>query len=152
MRFNSFEPPQTTRNGSISRGGFRNDAFASAAGKLARSGSCACAQYDAIRVGYAQRRRQVQVVVGLVGMGGKEAKQAGAFEQAGKPPAVVLPEPAIKGAGADTFERKEQGQGDQFTGIQMRIRMFGHIDHRGIDPIKQGNDKSPVDMRTSTRE
>ena len=50
-------------------------------------------------------------------------------------------QPAIEGTIADSFERKEQGQGDYFTGMEHCLAMFGYISHQVIYAAKQFYDK-----------
>jgi hypothetical protein len=50
-------------------------------------------------------------------------------------------QPAIEGTIANSFERKEQSQGDHFTGIEHCLAMFGYIDHPVIYATKQFCDK-----------
>jgi hypothetical protein len=99
------------------------------------------AQLDAIGVRHAQQRRLRQKILGPVGIGGKEAKQARALGQARKPAAVVVVDPAIEAAGPIAFECEEQAQRDELAGVERGLGVFGHIDHDAIHPNKQARDK-----------
>jgi len=99
------------------------------------------AQLNAVTIDDTEGGRLREKDLGPVRMGGKQAKQARAFRQAGKPALVVVVEPPIERARADAFERKQQGQRDDLARIQVGLRSFGRIGHDRIDPNEQGHDK-----------
>ena len=55
--------------------------------------------------------------------------------------AIVVGHPAGERTRADAFKGEKQTQSDKFTGIQVGIRVLGHIAHHTIDPNEQSDDK-----------
>ena len=74
-------------------------------------------------------------------MGGKQTKKPGALGQGREPVMIIIAQPAIERPRASAFECKEDAQRDDLTGIQVGIRVLGHINHHAIDPNEQFNDK-----------
>ncbi len=99
------------------------------------------AQFDAIAVSDTQDGRLRQKEVCPVGVRVKQAKQARAVRQAGKPGRVVAPEPAIEGAWADALKCKQERQRHDLAGMQIGLWMLRHRPHPLVNPIEQGNDK-----------
>ena len=69
-------------------------------------------------------------------MGLEEAEEPGALGEVGKQDPIVAGQPPIKGAVADTFERMEEPQGDQFTGPEVGFGRFGEGGEMVIDLAK----------------
>ncbi len=80
-------------------------------------------------------------VISPASMRGEQAKQAGAFGQAGEPRPVIVAEPAVEGTRPNTFEGKQQRQRDDLAGMELRLRVLGFVGHDAIDPNEQTNDK-----------
>ena len=82
-------------------------------------------ELDAIRIDDAKHRRGGQEGLRPVLMGLEEAKEAGALGEAGKQRPIVTRQPPIEGAVADAFERVQQPQGDDLTGPEVGLGVFG---------------------------
>ena len=57
-------------------------------------------------------------------VGLEQAKQPGSFGQFREQRAPISNQPAIKGAISHSLERKQNGQGDDFAGVQVGLWMF----------------------------
>src|SRR5712691_2413668 len=98
-------------------------------------------QLNPIGVNDAEHRRGGQEDLGPVLMGPEEAKEPGALREARKQGPIVARQPAIEGAVADTFERMEEPQGDDLTGPEARIWVFGDGAYLLVDLVEQRRDK-----------
>jgi hypothetical protein len=74
-------------------------------------------------------------------MGLEQAKQPRSFGQFREQRAPISNQPAIKGAISHSLERKQNGQGDDFAGIQVGLWMFREVSHLIIYSAEQFNDK-----------
>jgi len=66
-------------------------------------------------------------------MGPEEAKEAGPLGELEKQHAIVSGQPPIKRAVADAFERMQEPQGDDLTGPEVRLGVFGDAGYMVID-------------------
>jgi hypothetical protein len=71
----------------------------------------------------------------------EQTKQARPTRQVGKQVSPISFQPTIEGTVANPLECKEQGQGDDFTGIERCLAMFVRIAHQVIYAAKQFYDK-----------
>jgi hypothetical protein len=60
-------------------------------------------------------------------MGLEEAEQARPLRHLGQPGLIVSHQPAVEGARADAFDRKQQSHGHDFTGVEFGLRAFWDI-------------------------
>jgi hypothetical protein len=98
-------------------------------------------QLDPIAIDHTQQTRFRQKVVGPILMGCKQTKQSGAFGQLGEQMLEIAYQPSVEGAVTYPLQGKQYTQGDYFTWIQVRLRMFGFISHIVMYATKQCNDK-----------
>jgi hypothetical protein len=99
-------------------------------------------QFDAIRVNHAKHGRLSHKQVYPLAMRVEQAEQTRPRRQVGKQIPPVPLQPTIERAVASALERKEQGQGDHFTGIECCLAMFVHIGHVVIYEAEQIYDKN----------
>src|SRR5712691_6805920 len=90
-------------------------------------------QFDAIRVDDAEHRRRGQEGLCPVLMRPEEAKEASALGELGKQRAIVACQPPIKRTVADAFERMQEPQGDDLTGPEVSLGVFGDAGQMVID-------------------
>lgn len=95
------------------------------------------AQLNPLAIDHAEHCRLHEKDFGSVGMSRTQPKQAGGLVQARKSTAVVVAQPAVEGAYANSLERKEQSEGGDLAQRELGIRMFGHV---GIDLNEQRYD------------
>src|SRR5437773_6505326 len=74
-------------------------------------------------------------------MGCEEAKEARALGEAGKQRPIVTRQPTIERPVAPAFEGMEQPQGDDLTGPEVGLGVFGDSAQLLIDLIEQRRDK-----------
>lgn len=98
-------------------------------------------QFDAIGVDDAQHRRFSQEQVYPPAMRVEQAEETCSARQVGKQIAPISVQPAIESTVSDSLERKEQGQGDHFAGIERSLAMLAHIGHQVVYATKQFCDK-----------
>ncbi len=98
-------------------------------------------QFEGVAVTDAQHGGGREKAARPVLMRGQSAKQASAVRQPGKQGLEVALEPTIKSTLPDAFERMEQTDGHQFTGMEVGLRMFGNFFHGVIRAAKQLGDK-----------
>ena len=74
-------------------------------------------------------------------MGPQKAKKAGALGEAWEQRAIVPRQPPIEGAVAPAFEGMQQPQGDDLTGPEVGLGVFGDRAQLLIDLVEQRRDK-----------
>jgi hypothetical protein len=74
----------------------------------------------------------------------EQPKQARPVRQPGKQGTIVPFQPPIKGAVANPFEGKEQGQRDYLAGKQRRLGVLRHVKHLVVHTAEQIYDKISV--------
>jgi hypothetical protein len=98
-------------------------------------------QLDPIAVGATQHRRRCQKAGGPCRVGFEASGQAGTLGHLRKQCQGVARQPAIEGAGPAAFDRIQQGQRHDFTGIQFRVRVFRDLQHLLVHRIEQCDNK-----------
>src|SRR5437879_9607351 len=86
-------------------------------------------QLNGVAVNHQEEAGNSQKPLVPVLMGDQQALQASAIRQASKQGFVIPFEPAIESAKMASFERKEQADRDQLTGIQFGLTMLGNLFH-----------------------
>jgi hypothetical protein len=76
----------------------------------------------------------------ILGVVAQQPLEARAFGQRRKPRPIIGGQPAVKAAKAPAFERKEQANRHNLTGIQMRVRSFVDKAQLVIYHAKQADD------------
>ena len=97
-------------------------------------------QFNGITVDHGEETGRRQKPIAPVLMGLQQALQTGAIGQSSKQVGIIATEPAIEGAKVPSFQGKQDPNRDQFTGIQDRLAVFGHVFHLVIDNAKNLND------------
>src|SRR5215831_512057 len=98
-------------------------------------------QLDAVGVNDPKHGRRSQEGLRPVLMGLQQTKEPRPLGQAGKQWPIVARQPAIEGPVTHAFQRMQQPQGDDLTGPEVRLRMFGKGAQLLIDLIEQRGDK-----------
>src|SRR5215470_3623146 len=105
-------------------------------------------QLDAIGVNDPEDGRSSEEDLRPIVMRFEEPKKPGALGEPGKQRAIVAGQPAIKRAVTATFERVEQSQGDDLTGPEVGLGVFGDSAQLLIDLVEQCRDKLNGDHTT----
>ena len=82
-------------------------------------------QLDPIRVNDPEHRWSGQEDLGPYVMGPEEAQEAGTLGELGKQRVIVLGQPPIKRPVANAFKRMQEPQGDDLTGPEVSLGVFG---------------------------
>src|SRR6266700_5911120 len=98
-------------------------------------------QLDAIGVDDAEHGRSGQEDLRPVVMRLEETKEPGTLGEVGKQRPIVARQPAIEGSVADAFEGMEEPQGDDLTGLEAGIWVFGDGAYLLVDLVEQRRDK-----------
>src|SRR5438477_8771473 len=98
-------------------------------------------QLDAIAVSDAQHRGRSQKARGPRGVGLEEPCQAGALGYLREQRYVIACQPAIEGPGPAAFDSMQQGQRDDFAGIQFGLRVFRDLQHLLVHRVEQCDNK-----------
>ena len=98
-------------------------------------------QLNAKAVDQSDQRRFGHELVDPAPVRVEQPEQARAIRQLRKQRFVVAFQPAIERPIAAAFQGKQQGQGHDFTGIQVGLRMLLRAWHRIIHPAEQFGDK-----------
>jgi hypothetical protein len=98
-------------------------------------------ELDAIGVNDTQHRRLSQESLCPILMGREEAKEPRPLGEVGKQRAIVAGQPAIEGPVAPAFEGMEQPQGDDLTGPEVGLVVFGDGAELLVDLVEQCRDK-----------
>ncbi len=99
-------------------------------------------QVAALAVGNAEDGWVGQAIVRPGAMRGEHATQARALGEVWQHGWVVAHAPTVARTGADTRERNQQAERDQFARLQRGVRMLGHGVHTLIHPTQQTNANS----------
>src|SRR5437764_951690 len=97
-------------------------------------------QFNAVAINHTFFLRSDQELVGQGFIDGQQAQQTRAFGQIGKQVQPVPFEPAIKGAVVDAFEREQDPNGDNLTGIQVGVAAFVDVSQFIVYHTKESND------------
>src|SRR5215471_17021470 len=98
-------------------------------------------QLDPIGINDAEHGRGGQERPRPILMGREETKEPGALGEAGEQRPIVARQPAIKGPVAPAFEGMEQPQGDDLTGPEVGLGVFGDGAELLVDLVEQCRDK-----------
>ncbi len=98
-------------------------------------------QFDAIGIDQTDERRIGHKALRPVPVGIEQPKQTGAHGQLRKQRPVISLQPAIKGAIAHPFEGKQNGNRNDFAGIETGLGMLLSLGHLIIHTAKQVDDK-----------
>src|SRR5262249_34392765 len=86
-------------------------------------------------------RGRGQKARGPCGVGLEEPCQAGALGYLWEQRQVVARQPAIEGPGPAAFDGMQQGQRDDFAGIQFGLRVFWDLQHLLVHRVEQCDNK-----------
>jgi len=98
-------------------------------------------QFDAVGVNDPEHRRRSQESLRPILMGREEAKEPRPLGEVGKQRAIVAGQPAIECSVAPAFEGMEQPQGDDLTGPEVGLGVFGNGAQLLVDLVEQCRDK-----------
>jgi hypothetical protein len=98
-------------------------------------------QLNPIRVNDAEHGRGGQESLRPILMGLEETKEPGPLGQARKQRPIVARQPAIEGPVPHTFEGMQQPQGDDLTGPEVGLGVFGDSAQLLIDLVEQSSDQ-----------
>src|SRR5262249_55684395 len=100
-------------------------------------------ELDPIGVDHPKDRWRSQEDLRPVLMGLEEAEEPGALGETGKQGPIVTYQPAMERPVAHAFEGMEESQGDDLTGPEVCLGVFGHIVELLIDVVEQSDDQIP---------
>src|SRR5207253_333531 len=94
-------------------------------------------QFNPITVNQAQQRGFDQKAAGPLAMRIEQSEQPRSLWQVGKQTMIVAHQPTIESSVSHSFQRKQQGQCDHFTPIQVRLAVLSSTCHSVIDSTEQ---------------